>query len=199
MAAAGLSPVKPSEGQRLGDPRFWSLMLLLDMIFIMIFGAVLAGKIHQYWGASPAADYPVPTKRQGTPISEAKSVPTKPQAVPAAAPRTAPPAKTAAAPAKAPLKPSLGGASPSAPAKAVPVAFKIRAPRARSVFLVGAFLKRGRLRMRRAAHGSWAATVYLTPNTYRYFFQVDKKEITDPVNKRTDARGYSVLVVPAAR
>ncbi len=189
-----ISPVKPSEGQRLGDPRFWSLMLLLDMIFIMIFGAVLAGKIHQYWGASPAASYPVPVKRLYAPAAAAKSVPAKTPTVPAAAPRTAAPAAAAAA--KAPLKPSLSASSPSAPAKAVPVAFKIRAPRARSVFLVGAFLKRGRLKLRRAAHGTWVATVYLTPNAYRYFFQVDKKEIADPVNKRTDDRGYSVLVVP---
>ncbi len=211
MASIGTVPVKTPDSQRAGDPRFWSLMLLLDMIFIMVFGAVLAGKIHQYWGANASAAYPIPSKRHFAQFQAKRIVPpakptpavavSKSEAVSPAAPR---PGSRAAAPVpKAPLKPSLGtsasaGGRPVSPARAIPAVFKIRAPRAREVYLVGAFLKRGRLRLRRGTHGNWETTVYLTPNTYRYFFQVDRKEITDPANKRTDARGYSVLVVPSS-
>ena len=91
------------------------------------------------------------------------------------------------------------GPAPSAsraPGKAIPVQFQLRAPKAREVELVGAFIVRGgRKDMSRQSDGSWTITLYLNPGDYRYFFSVDKKKQLDPENPRTE-RGASVLSVP---
>jgi 1,4-alpha-glucan branching enzyme len=101
---------------------------------------------------------------------------------------TAPSAKPAPAPAAA--TPVIGSR------KAVPIEFKLRAPKAQSVGLIGAFIVRGgRKEMARQGDGTWAVTLYLHPGQYRYFFSVDKKKQLDPENPRVD-RGASLLEVP---
>lgn len=99
----------------------------------------------------------------------------------------APAAKTAktAEPAPAPAK-----------VKAVKTEFTVRAPKAKTVELVGAFIVRGgRKDMTRQDDGTWSVTLYLNPGSYRYFFAVDKKKLLDPENPHAD-RGASILAVP---
>ena len=101
--------------------------------------------------------------------------------------------------ASAPTAPSSApSAAPSADgkAKALRVEFKIRAPKARSVYLVGAFIVRGgRKEMTLQDDGTWTVTLYLNPGQYRYFFSVDKKKNLDPENPNSE-KGASLLSVP---
>lgn len=104
-----------------------------------------------------------------------------------------------AAPSKpAPSKPAPAAAPPAAASrpKAKAIRFSVRAPAAKSVQLVGAFIVRsGRMEMEKGADGVWTAEVYLHPGQYRYFFSVDKKKLLDPDNPREE-RGASLLTVP---
>jgi hypothetical protein len=87
--------------------------------------------------------------------------------------------------------PSTGGL-----VKALRTEFKLHAPHAQAVDLVGAFIVRGgRKDMSRSADGTWTVTLHLKPGTYRYFFSVDKKRQLDPENPRSD-RGASLLSIP---
>lgn len=103
------------------------------------------------------------------------------------------------------LAPSSGGSTPAAPApqaavpgapvKAIRTEFKLHAPKAKAVELVGAFIVRGgRKDMSRDGDGTWAVTLYLNPGTYRYFYAVDKKKQLDP-NAQTD-KGASLRSLP---
>ena len=79
--------------------------------------------------------------------------------------------------------------------KAVPVVFKITAPKASNVHLVGAFIVHGgRKEMMKEDGGVWAVKLYLNPGQYRYFFSVDKKKTLDPENPQSD-RGASLMTV----
>jgi hypothetical protein len=101
-------------------------------------------------------------------------------------------APKAAAPAPAPAPAAASGERP----RAKPIVFRVRAPSAKSVQLVGAFIVRGgRKEMDKQGDGSWTAEVYLHPGQYRYFFSVDKKKLLDPENPRSE-RGSSLLTVP---
>ena len=80
--------------------------------------------------------------------------------------------------------------------KALKTEFKIHAPKAKSVELVGAFIVRGgRKDMSRDDNGTWTVTLYLNPGTYRYFFSVDKKKQLDPENPNSE-KGASTLAIP---
>ncbi len=80
--------------------------------------------------------------------------------------------------------------------RAKPVPFRLRAPSAKTVALVGAFIVRGgRKEMEKGSDGVWEAEIYLHPGQYRYFFSVDKKKVLDPENPRSE-RGSSLLTVP---
>ncbi|MDE2511321.1 MAG: hypothetical protein KGL74_09385, partial [Elusimicrobia bacterium] len=156
----------------------------------------------------PAPRPPEPAKPPEAPVAAAPAKPAEapklrePEPKPAAhrpeAPRPPKPSllsdgpKPHAAPAPAAASP----AAPPAPGKALPVVFKIHAPKAGSVQLVGAFIVRGgRKEMTKDSSGVWSVKLYLNPGQYRYFFSVDKKKILDPENPRSD-RGASLLPVP---
>lgn len=80
--------------------------------------------------------------------------------------------------------------------KALKTEFKVRAPNAKAVELVGAFIVRGgRKEMTRQDDGLWTITLYLNPGSYRYFFSVDKKKVLDPENPHSD-KGLSLLSIP---
>ncbi len=106
-----------------GSHRLWAFLLLLDSIFVMVFGGVVASKIYRYWRA-PAPSAVPPPRRHPLKTAEAlktteaaastTTAPAKPVEPPKAAeaPKPAPrpePAKAAAARADAPRppKPSL--------------------------------------------------------------------------------------------
>ncbi|MDD5302883.1 MAG: hypothetical protein PHS14_07195 [Elusimicrobia bacterium] len=142
--------------------------------------------------------------------------PPKPAPVAAAkpaqdAPRPPKPSMLSEAPKhrETPKPAEAGGKSPSAksaapaPAvaadgkvKAMKTEFKIHAPKAKNVELVGAFIVRGgRKDMNRQDDGTWTVTLYLNPGSYRYFFSVDKKKQLDPENPRSE-KGASLLTLP---
>lgn len=80
--------------------------------------------------------------------------------------------------------------------KALRTEFKIHAPKAKAVELVGAFIVRGgRKDMSRQDDGTWTVTLYLNPGSYRYFFSVDKKKQLDAENPRSE-KGASLLTIP---
>jgi hypothetical protein len=129
----------------------------------------------------------------------------------ATAPRPPKPSMLADAPKhrETPKPADAGGKSPAAkPAPAAPAVaadgkvkalkteFKLLAPKAKAVELVGAFIVRGgRKDMSRQDDGAWTVTLYLNPGTYRYFFSVDKKKQLDPENPRSE-KGASLLTIP---
>jgi outer membrane biosynthesis protein TonB len=222
-------PKKPQAGSH----GLWLFLLVLDSVFVAVFGGAVALKVYQYWKAPsvppPAAarrhpaskppEAPKPAEQAAAP----KPVPPAPAPAPAPEPpKPAPkpePKNVRAAPAPRPPKPSLiteapkprstpglassaAPAAPSpapasaAPAKALPVVFKLRAPNAGVVQLVGAFIVHGgRKEMTKGSDGTWSVKLYLNPGQYRYFFAVDKKKTLDPENPNSD-RGASLLTVP---
>ena len=101
----------------------------------------------------------------------------------------------AAAPAPAAAAPAVAVPAPTAKTKALPTEFLLKSPAARTVELVGAFIVHGgKKAMVSHPDGTWTLTLYLTPNTYRYWFLVNGKKTLDPHNPKTD-RGASVMAV----
>ncbi|MBI2386150.1 MAG: hypothetical protein HYV14_09080 [Elusimicrobia bacterium] len=136
--------------------------------------------------AKPSADAPRPPKPSM--LAEAPKHRETPKPADAGGKSPAPkPAAASAAPAPA---------AADGKVKALRTEFKILAPKAKSVELVGAFIVRGgRKDMSREGDGTWTVTLYLNPGTYRYFFSVDKKKQLDPENPHSD-KGASLLTIP---
>lgn len=158
--------------------------------------------------STAAAPAPAPAPEPVKPPEPAKPAPAAAKPAPDA-PRPPKPSMLAEAPRnrETPKPADAGGkaapapAAPAAPAadgkvKALRTEFKLHAPKAKNVELVGAFIVRGgRKDMIRQDDGSWTVTLYLNPGTYRYFFSVDKKKQLDPENARTE-KGASLLTIP---
>lgn len=95
----------------------------------------------------------------------------------------------------APLKPSATSftprESPQAPPELRPVEFRHRAPRARSVELVGDFnaWKPRLLKMKRADGGLWTLVVPLLPGAHKYLFLDDGRPTLDPAAPAADGPG----------
>lgn len=158
--------------------------------------------------STAAAAAPEPAKAPEPPKPEP---PKAPEPKPAAeAPRPPKPSMLAEAPkhretpklADAGGKPAAAPAKPAAPppadgkVKALKTEFKLHAPKAKNVELVGAFIVRGgRKEMARQDDGTWTVTLYLNPGSYRYFFSVDKKKQLDPENPHSE-KGASLLSLP---
>lgn len=203
-----------------GSQRLWAFLLVLDSVFVIVFAGAVAAKVYQYWKA-PAAPAvaskrrAAPPKEQPKPAEPAPAPAPAPPAEPAPEPKAAEPAAASkakpeppAAPEAAPPKPSLlaeapkhrqtpkpADAAPAGKVKASRVDFKISAPKAKSVQLVGAFIMRGGRRdMERQDDGAWSTVLYLNPGQYRYYFNVDKKKRLDPENPRSE-KGASVIDV----
>lgn len=135
--------------------------------------------------AKPAPDAPRPPKPSM--LSEAPKHRETPK--PADAGGKSAPAAKPAAPPPAPV-------AADGKVKALKIEFKIHAPKAKAVELVGAFIVRGgRKEMARQDDGTWTVTLYLNPGSYRYFFSVDKKKQLDPENSHSE-KGASLLAIP---
>ncbi|PIR17055.1 MAG: hypothetical protein COV48_09050 [Elusimicrobia bacterium CG11_big_fil_rev_8_21_14_0_20_64_6] len=205
-----------------GSHKLWAFLLVLDSLFVIVFAGAVAAKVYQHWKAPEIARAPAPRRRpapkpapaEPAPAPEPAKAPEPPKPAPAAAepkpaadaPRPPKPSMLAEAPKRreTPKLADAGGksaaAAPAAPGekvKATRVDFKIHAPKAKDVELVGAFIVRGgRKSMARLDDGTWTITLYLNPGTtYRYFFSVDKKKKLDPENPRAD-KGASLLAIP---
>lgn len=209
----GVEPVAPAPR---GSHKLWAFLLVLDSVFVIVFAGAVAAKVYQHWKTPPVAAKPVPRKRPAKPV-EAPAAPAAAAPAPAPEPAKAPETPKPASDAPRPPKPSMTTEAPrhretpkladaagkppaAAPAngkvKALKTEFKVQAPRAKSVELVGAFIVRGgRKDMIRQGDGSWTITLYLNPGTYRYFFAVDKKKQLDPENPLSD-KSASLLTIP---
>ncbi len=204
--AADTAAPATARGQKL-----WAVLLVLDSLFVIVFGGALAAKVYQHWQAPP----PPIARRRPVPPKPASPAP-KPAEAKAPEPEPAKP-KAADLPKNGPVpKPSLLNEPPrhesaklkespqqqsdesAAKAKAHPVEFHLSAPDAKKVELYGAFIVRGngRKKMARQSDGTWTLTLYLTPNNYRYHFLVDGKKTLDPAGSET-LRGDSVIAVGA--
>lgn len=155
--------------------------------------------------SEPKPAEPAPAPKEPEPAPAPKAEPAKPaKAEPHNGPTPRPsmdaPPRQAAQP-QTSSQPAPKPAAPAAPAaadaqKAVPHEFSIKQPGAKSVELAGAFLVRtgGRKAMISHPDGTWTLTLYLTPNTYRYWFLINGKKALDPQNPKND-RGASVVTV----
>lgn len=197
-----------------GSYRVWAFLLVLDALFVVVFGGTVVVKVFQHLPAPSARPAPEAARRpEPKPVKapEPAPVPPAPEKAAATAPKPAP-KPSAAAPRGAqsarvpkpalatPLKPR-GTPEPEVVGRqaddqrARPVTFRLHVPHAREVQLVGAFIVHGgRMDMAKKS-GLWTVLVYLKPGRYRYFFFVDKKKALDPENPRSD-RGASLLDVP---
>lgn len=203
-----------------GSHKLWAFLLVLDSVVVVAFAGVVAAKIYQHWKTPVAPLAPAPRKRPAkavdAPVASTAPVPapepvkppepTKPAPVAANAPRPPKPSMLADAPKhrETPKPADAGAKAPAAPApvavdgkiKALRTEFKIHAPKAKAVELVGAFIVRGgRKDMSRQDDGTWTVTLYLNPGSYRYFFSIDKKKQLDPENPRSE-KGASLLTIP---
>ncbi|MCX5794156.1 MAG: hypothetical protein NTY77_01500 [Elusimicrobia bacterium] len=214
--AGGPSPAAGAAPGSRARPKLWGVLLLVDFILVSVFGGAVAAKLYQHLyspvSAAPAAPRrPAKTLPQPAPAAKAaEPPPAAPAKAPAPAPATANPKPAKPAPAAEPVKArekpqpeanvkaAQPAAAPGDNRHSVPVEFKLKAPRARSVQLAGAFIVRGgRREMVHQDDGVWALTLYLLPGTnYRYWFWVNgKKRTLDPENSQVE-RGASVLVLP---
>jgi len=222
-SAPAPAPEATPEAPR-GSHKLWAFLLVLDSVFVIIFAGAVAAKVYQYWKTPVLAPAPV-ARRRAAPatVPAASTAPVaapeapKPAAViveakPAAdAPRPPKPSMLSDAPrhretpklagSSSPAAAAAPAAAPAAPPadgkiKALRTEFKLLAPKAKSVELVGAFIVRGgRKDMTRQDDGAWTVSLYLNPGTYRYFFSVDKKKQLDPANSLSD-KGASLLTLP---
>lgn len=221
MAAMPESTVgdRPAAAPKSRHQGLWGFLLVVDAVFVITFGGTLAMKLYQH--SQAPAPVLVPQRGHRPPKTAAQPAPAPTPAAPAAptpAPEAPKPEPKAAATEKGPRppKPSMLHEAPqhekaaprtSAPAssaetapaakagKALPTEFTLTSPGAKSVELVGAFLVHGgRKAMVSHPDGTWTLTIFLTPNTYRYWFSVNGKKTLDPQSSRTD-RGASVVTV----
>ncbi|MBI4060937.1 MAG: hypothetical protein HY403_05845 [Elusimicrobia bacterium] len=207
-----------------GSHKLWAFLLVLDALFVIVFAGAVAAKVYQHWEAP--ADAPAPAaRRRPVKAAPPAPVPAPvPAPAPAPEPLKAPEPPKPAVDAPRPPKPSMfaeapkhrgtprpadaGGrpapaappAPPSLPAdgkvKALRTEFRLHAPKAKTVELIGAFIVRGgRKEMARQDDGTWTLTLYLNPGSYRYFFSVDKRKQLDPENPRAE-KGASLLTLP---
>lgn len=190
----------PADEAPAGSHRLWAVLLVLDAAFVIVFAGLVASKLYQHWmepvraaaKVSRRAKAPPPLPAAVAPpavkIPQAQAAapapaptPAAPAVAPAPAPRAAPqsPAPTKARAASRDAATTVSAARSANKARAVD--FRLRARRATSVDVVGAFIVHGGHKaMTRKANGVWTVRLYLNPGRYHYFFLVDGKRELDP-------------------
>jgi outer membrane biosynthesis protein TonB len=209
-----------------GSHGLWLFLLILDAIFVCVFGGAVALKVYQAWKTPSAVVAPVVRRR---PVPKAPEAAKAPEPAPAPKPPAPEPAKPAAKPepkiarradSPRPPKPSLineapkprstpspatSGAAAAAPSaasgapsatKAQPVVFKLRAKDADEVQLVGAFIVHGG-RKEMAKAADGTWSVKLYLNPGQYrYFFSVDKKKTLDPENPASDRGASLLTVP---
>jgi hypothetical protein len=79
--------------------------------------------------------------------------------------------------------------------KTKPVTLVYKNFSAKSVYLVGSFSSWRPLEMKRNNEGVWEITIYLYSDKYRYYFEADGKQVSDPLTS-LKSENYSILAVP---
>lgn len=218
----GSAPPAAQKGQRL-----WAILLVLDSLFVIVFGGALAAKVYQHWETPPA------------PVARRRPPPQKPAPKPAEAPKPPEPAKPAptanakpdsrtsggrpdgslplaakpsllndpprheaAAPlgkaAKATPKPAPIAAAEPPKQKAQPVQFRLSAPDAKKVELSGAFIVHGGGRKRMARQSDGTWTLTLYLTPNNYRYHfLVDGKKTLDPDNAKTDRGASVMAVGA--
>jgi hypothetical protein len=122
---------------------------------------------------------------EGNPVVAQPAVP-----APAATETTAQPPAPPPAPLPAPPAPS-----PTTKSVTTRKTFSYDNSNAKEVLLVGDFNKWTPQSFSRDAKGRWSTSISLLPGDFSYSFIVDGKTIRDPYQRRTDAKGRSLLTV----
>lgn len=194
---------KPGAGGASPRKKFWAVLLILDTLFVFIFGGALAGMLVTHW-SNPSAPAPpqLPARRKAAPKKTGPPAEPEPAAPAPAAPdarlkahRENPPGKPAGSPSVVAPDLPRREASPAAPKqkaatapssetqqkpRARPAQFACRVPAgAGEVLLKGPFLVRtgGVKKMFREADGAWRTTVSLLPGSYKYHCVADGKKL----------------------
>ncbi len=186
-----------------GSHTLWAFLLVFDSVFVIVFAGAVAAKVYQYWKApAPLSLAPRkhPVKAVRAVEAPVASIAPAPEPAKTTEPRPPKPSMLAEAPKhrETPRPADAAAVSPEADGKikALRTEFKIHAPKAKAVELVGAFIVRGGHKdMARQDDGTWTVTLYLKPGSYRYFFSMDKKKQLDPENPHSE-RGASLLTIP---
>ncbi|HVA67641.1 MAG TPA: hypothetical protein VNK24_12095 [Elusimicrobiota bacterium] len=180
---------EPKGRKFFSSQKIWAVLLVADSFFLILFGGALAATLYEHWQAPQSSFAVLERKKPTAPIKTAARVPAP---RPAAAQANKPAAPVPKEAARIGDKPASAG-----PARAAPVVFELKASRARTVQLAGAFLIRqgGKESMRRKK-GVWTLKVYLMPGSYRYYFLVNGKKKLDPADSMRK-NGDSLLVVPS--
>ena len=196
-AAPGEPARRPAASAvRPGRKNLWVALLAADSLLVMGFGGAVAARVYQHL-SSPALPPAAPAERRkpALPLPPAETAKPAPPAPAAKAQEAlpAPPEPAKPVPTKAPEAPT---ASEGEKRHSVPVEFKLKAARAKSVQLAGAFIPRsGKKDMVKGDEG-WTLTLYLLPGgTYRYWFVVDGKKRLDRDNPAVE-KGASILTLP---
>lgn len=210
MADSNEPPKTNPAPRRMASHKLWFFLIIVDLVFLAIFGGTAASKVYRYWNmpeikkaAPPPKKPPKPAK---LPPKKKASAPAKKEAVKKApepakkkpTAKKAPPAAKKATPKKAEKTKKKTTKSPVKKVRARPIEFRFRAPNAKKVQLAGAFLvsSGGKMAMEQKSGKIWSLTIYLKPSeTYRYYFIVDGKKTLDPQNPRSSG-GASVIAIP---
>ena len=167
------------------------LLILLDL-------ALLAGAGFMGWnrylvlqGEKIASEKSVEVVAPVAPVVQAAP---PPEAVPPVAPSETP-VVTDVVVATAPVAPPTPPPAKTGGELKTRRTFVYYSPKATSVKLVGDFNQWEPQNFRKKGSGRWEVSVLLAPGDYSYNFVVDGKVIRDRNQRRTDAKGRSLLTV----
>lgn len=162
-----------------------SLLIFVDLLF-------LGGMGLQVWDRYQALQgnpMSFPVSEQPPALSASPQLPVSESGVSIENPGEIPAVIVSTASVKTPSLPAPEGESPSRRT------FVFHNPNATSVQLVGDFNQWTPQDFQKGATGRWKLSVVLAPGDYAYNFIVDGKVVRDPNQRRTDAKGRSLLTV----
>ncbi|MBI4052364.1 MAG: hypothetical protein HY400_07645 [Elusimicrobia bacterium] len=163
---------------------FWAMLILLDFLFILVFGWSLATKVYLHMNRP----YAIPPPR----FEEVKQ-----NINPPAIPETPAPQPVLPKPEKKTPRPSPQSEESESAEKAHRTTFQYVSKTAKEVQLTGGFVGWKRKSMSfNSLKNTWNLTLYLKPGTYQYHFLADGKKILDPKNP-LQQNDQSILVVPS--
>lgn len=184
------------------------LFIFMDIVMMFFSGHGAWSRYHILLGEMSASSFDEDLPMDGTVavVSGGSSEPvelgqvTAPDAAGEENPVTAQPGVPAPVAAETTAHPPATPPTPPAPSpKTKPVTarktFSYDNSNAKEVLLVGDFNKWTPQSFVRDAKGRWSTSISLLPGDFSYSFIVDGKTIRDPYQRRTDAKGRSLLTV----
>ncbi|MBL0058061.1 MAG: hypothetical protein IPP35_02865 [Elusimicrobia bacterium] len=189
-----------------------SFLILIDLVFLGVVGFRLWTRFETLRGGAPSSA-PLPAPSEPPATETVTPLPVVSSTAPVEGVSTSTSPATAAAPVLSTAAPA--GLSPVDPAvpfenpKSTPSSlsgppktgalsrrtFVYNNVNAKSVQLVGDFNNWTPEAFRKSTVGRWSVSVAMAPGDYSYNFIVDGKAVRDPNQRRTDAKGRSLLTI----